>query len=319
MSETKGENTMSSNNLQFVNHPALRTITSRLRDLWPEHRKYLLSRFRADDEARRDRDEQVAELALTLIGNDLDRFCLDYRWMCEAFTEEEIFFRRFGSYRLKTFAEVDLRIYSNASYMSRYVNGILMSQILWSNHATALDLFRTRYLPSLPAHFDHLEVGPGHGLFLVFATTEPRCATATAWDVSPTSIAATARALDKLGIGRQVILLQQDILHPAPQPGEFDSVIISEVLEHLEQPDVALRTLHESLRQGGSIFINVPINSPAPDHIFLWTTPEEVIDLISGAGFSVRETHLLPMTGYRIEDALKRRLSISCVVVANKQ
>jgi SAM-dependent methyltransferase len=310
---------MSSNNLQFSNHPSLRTITSRLTDLWPEHRKYLISRFRDANEARQDRDEQVAALALRLVGDDLDKFCLDYRWMCEAFTEEEIFFRRSGSYRLKTFAEVDLKIYSNASYMSRYVNGILMSQILWSNHAAALDLFRTRYLPSLPEHFDHLEVGPGHGLFLVFATAEPRCATATAWDVSPTSIAATAKALDKLRIGRRVTLLQRDILLPATQPHDCDSAIISEVLEHLEQPDVALRTLHDSLRRGGSIFVNIPINSPAPDHIFLWTRPEEVIDLINSTGFSVRETHLLPMTGYRIEDALKRRLSVSCVILASKQ
>jgi len=309
---------MSTSLPQFSDHPSLRTITSRLTDFWPEHAKYLILRFRDDDEFRRDRDEQVATLALRLIGNDLDTFCMDYRWMCEAFTTEEIFFRRFGSYRLKTFAEANVSIYSNASYMSRYVNGILMSQILWSNHAAALDLFRTRYLPSVPENFDHLEVGPGHGLFLVFATTDPRCATATGWDVSTTSISATAMALDTLSVGRRVNLVQQDVLHPTTQRAEFDSIIISEVLEHLEQPDIALLTLHRYLRPGGSIFINVPINSPAPDHIFLWTTPQEVTDLINSTGFSVRETHLLPMTGYRIEDALKWRLSISCVIVANK-
>ena len=208
---------MSTSVLEFSDHPSLRTITSRVTDFWPEHAKYLISRFRDNDEFRLDRDERVAAMALRLIGSDLDTFCLDYRWMCEAFTIEEIFFRRFGSYRLTTFAEANAKIYSNASYMSRYVNGILMSQILWSNHAAALDLFRTRYLPSLPEHFDHLEVGPGHGLFLVFATTDPRCATATGWDVSTTSIAATAMALDKLSVGRRVTLVQQDILHPSTQ------------------------------------------------------------------------------------------------------
>ena len=309
---------MSDDIMEFPGHPSLRAITSRLMDLWPEHTKYQISRFRPDDAARRDRDEQVAALALRLIGVNLDRFCLDYRWMCEAFTEEEIYFRRSGSYRLKTFAEANLGIYSNVSYMSRYVNGILMSQILWANHAAALDLFRTRYLPSLPDRFEHLEVGPGHGLFLAFAIANPRCAKATGWDVSPTSIAATAQALGKLGISQRVTLANQDILQHPPQHAEFDSAIISEVLEHLEQPAVALRTLHESLRPGGSIFINVPINSPAPDHIFLWTAPDQVIDLITKTGFEVAEKHLLPMTGYRIEDALKWRLSVSCVIVARK-
>jgi 2-polyprenyl-3-methyl-5-hydroxy-6-metoxy-1,4-benzoquinol methylase len=309
---------MSSNDLEFLKHPSLRAITSRLTDLWPEHRKYLIARFRDLDEARQERDEQVAALALDLIEDKLDEFCLDYRWMCEAFIEEEIFFRRAGAYRLKTFADADFKIYSNSSYMSRYVNGILMSQILWSNHAAALDLFRIRYLPLLPEHFKHLEVGPGHGLFLVFAIREPRCASATGWDVSSTSIAATSKALDKLGISRHVVLTQRDILIPSFQSGNFDSAIISEVLEHLEQPDIALRTLNGALRPGGSIFINVPVNSPAPDHIFLWSTPQEVIDLVVSSGFTVCETHLLPMTGYRVEDALKHRLSLSCVIIASK-
>jgi 2-polyprenyl-3-methyl-5-hydroxy-6-metoxy-1,4-benzoquinol methylase len=173
-------------------------------------------------------------------------------------------------------------------------------------------------MPSLPNQFDHLEVGPGHGLFLAFATAHPRCARATGWDVSPTSIAATSAALAKLGITGRVTLVGQDVLEHAPTSDQFDSAIISEVLEHLEQPDIALRTLRDSLRPGGSIFINVPVNSPAPDHIFLWTTPAQVIDLIDKTGFQIREQHLLPMTGYRIDNALKWRLSISCVIIANK-
>jgi 2-polyprenyl-3-methyl-5-hydroxy-6-metoxy-1,4-benzoquinol methylase len=309
---------MSDNVLEFPGHPSLRAITSRLLELWPEHTRHQIARFRSDDDARRDRDEQVAALALRLIGGNLDQFCLDYRWMCDAYIEEEIFFRRSGSYRLKTFAEANLKIYSNASYMSRYVNGLLMSEILWSNHAAGLDLFRTRYLPFVPDRFDHLEVGPGHGLFLAFAAADPRCAKATGWDVSPTSIAATGAALAKLGVDERVTLVRQDVLQPPPRAGEFNSAIISEVLEHLEQPAVALRTLHEALRSGGSIFINAPINGPAPDHIFLWTTPDQLVDLVAGAGFQVRETHLLPMTGYRLEDALKWRLGISCVIVADK-
>ena len=134
--------------------------------------------------------------------------------------------------------------------MSRYVNGILMSQILWANHATALDLYRTRYLPSLPDRFDHLEVGPGHGLFLAFTTTEPRCGTITGWDVSRQALRQRRRRCEKLGVGQRVNLVAQDILQKTPQPDEFDSAIISEVLEHLDQPATALRTLHESLRPG---------------------------------------------------------------------
>ena len=257
-------------------------------------------------------------MALSLMGDDLPRYCDDYRWMCQNFVEEELFFRRHKRYRLQSFADADREVYSNKSYMSRYVNGILLSQLFWHNHAAALELFRSRFLTRLPAAYRHLEVGPGHGLFLSFAAADQRCGSATAWDVSAQSIQQTRAALGKLGISMPVTLVLQDILQAPRQGQRFDSAIISEVLEHLEKPQVALGTLFESLHAGGHLFVNVPINSPAPDHIYLWTAPEQIRALVTDAGFAVDELHLLPMTGYSIDRALKMDASISCVVIGRR-
>ncbi len=304
--------------LDFSCHESLQRITSTLLRVWPEHAKYLTLRFRDSSPDRIARDELLASLILKLIEDDLELFCRDYRWMCEEFTQEELYFRRYGNYRLKTFAEANQNIYSNPAYMPRYVRGILMSQLLWSNHAGAVDLFRTRYLPLLPDRFEHLEIGPGHGLFAYFARSDSRSDLVTCWDVSSSSLAATREALKKLKLVEPVALVQKDVLDASSTQASFDSAIASEVLEHLERPDEALRNIHRALRPGGILFLNVPINSPAPDHIFLWRTPNEVTELVVSTGFSIKEHHLLPMTGYTIDQALKWRLSVSCILVAIK-
>jgi 2-polyprenyl-3-methyl-5-hydroxy-6-metoxy-1,4-benzoquinol methylase len=286
--------------------------------VWPEHDKYLQASFSTDDENFLERVDDVSKLVLLLVEDRLQEFCEAYRFMSENFIEEELFFRRHKRYRLSTFEEANREIYSNAAYMSRYVKGILLSQVFWRNHASALDLFRTRFLPNLPDAFDHVEVGPGHGLFLSRAALDPRCKSVTGWDVSPASIAATTEALAKFGITGPVKLVEQDIRKAPSQLNQFDSAIISEVLEHLERPDVALHTLFECVRSGGQIFINIPINSPAPDHIYLWRTAAEVADLITTAGFQIGEFHELPTTGITPERARKIGSAISCVVFARK-
>lgn len=298
--------------------PHLARIVAAQLESWPDHARYLAARFNDEDAAALGISEGISQLVLALTGEDLPRYCDDYQWMCRNFIEEELFFRRHKRYRLQTFADAYREVYSDKSYMSRYVNGILLSQLFWHNHAAAFDLFCSRYLAELPQGYRHLEVGPGHGLFLTRAAADPRCGSATGWDVSASSIEETRAALRKLGIARPVALIQQDVLETSHQRRQFDSIIISEVLEHLERPLIALGNLLESLDAGGHLFANVPINSPAPDHIYLWTAPQEIGALVTGAGFAIDELHLLPVTGYSIERALKMDAGISCVVFARR-
>lgn len=299
-------------------YPATAQITAAVIDHWPEHRTYCETRFANDTPEFMARMEELAVLALVGIDDDLPRFAADYRWMCEEFLKEEFHFHREGSYRLSTFAEAFEEIYGNAEYMSRYVRGILISQMLWDPHARAFDLFRTNFLSPIKLGASYLEVGPGHGFFLYFAQTQANIVQLEAWDVSPSSIAETARALAKLGVTRDVSIVHQDVLAAPARHDEFDAAVISEVLEHLERPDLALQSLHTALKPGGRIFINAPINSPAPDHIYLWRSPEEMAAFIETQGFVIDEAHYLPQTGVSLERARKLNFSVSCVFVAHK-
>lgn len=299
-------------------YPSLHAVVVEVLRVWPEHRRYCEQRFRDDEAAFLERTEEFAELALKNVGDQLSRYVEDYRWMCERFLEEEIFFQREGHYRLATFKEAYDEVYSDIDYMSKYVRGILISQIIWDPHAKAFDAFREEFLPSLPEGSSYLEVGPGHGFFLYFASRRSNIARLEAWDVSQASIHETRAALAHLGVTRDISIVEQDVLKAPSRHEEFDGAVISEVLEHLERPDLALQSLRAALKPGGRIFINAPINSPAPDHIYLWRTTEEFAAFVEAQGFKIEVAHYLPVTGYTLERAKKHNVSISCIIIASR-
>jgi SAM-dependent methyltransferase len=113
-------------------------------------------------------------------------------------------------------------------------------------------------------------------------------------------------------------LVIRDIQEEPPFGEQFQSIVISEVLEHLERPQVALKNLWKITAPGGIIFLNVPINSPAPDHIFLWHAPEEVVQLVENQGFKIEEFFNAPATGFTEEEALRSKVTINVLLVARK-
>lgn len=300
-------------------YPSLSAIVSALLASWPDHQKYVEKRFANDDDAFLARTEELAAVSLRSIGEgELPLYVEDYRWVSERLLEEEIHFQREGSYRLSTFQEAYDEVYSNVEYMGRYMRGLMISQIIWDQHARAFDVFRQEFLAALAPDSRYLEIGPGHGIFLYFASQQAKIARLEAWDVSEGSIIETREALHTLGVTREVSLVQQDILKAPERHNEFDAAVISEVLEHLERPDLALRSLHAALKPGGRIFIHVPINSPAPDHIYLWREIEEFHRFVEAQGFRIDIAHSLPVTGYTLERAIRRGVSISCILICTR-
>ena len=295
----------------------LSKVLQRQLAVFPEHGEYLAKRFADADEADLEFSDQVAGMVLQIAGAGLDRICEDYRWLNAIVLEEELYFRRHNSYRLSSFADAVAQVYSNADFMSRYMNGLLASQLWWRNHTDVLRFFRDRFIGQNPKGFTHLEIGPGHGLFLSLAASAAHCGSAEGWDISDASLAGTEAALRAMHAPLQRIRLNKIDLFEGPA-ASFQSITFSEVLEHLEDPRAALKALHRLLAGGGRIFINAPVNSPAPDHLYLFRQPEEVSEMVREAGFEVVESLFAPCTGASLQRARKLNLTISAAVVAVK-
>lgn len=285
--------------------------------VFPEHRDFLQRSYDLRSQQELEDTALLAKLISAVAGDQLLRFCEHYRWMCNEMVECDLQFRRTGEYRFKRVSDVIEFCYGNPDYMSKYVDGILVSQLFWLNHLRAFSLLRRRFFPQAPDQYRHLEVGPGHGLLLYLAASDPRCSSATGYDISATSLAKTRECLTKLDVRRPVTLEERDVAIPvASTDRTFDTIVISEVLEHLEDPAAVLRNLRGVLSPNGRIFVNVPINSPAPDHIFLLRTAEEARSLVTSAGLRLCESYELPLTGYTLERARTLGVTVTCVVIA---
>jgi 2-polyprenyl-3-methyl-5-hydroxy-6-metoxy-1,4-benzoquinol methylase len=298
------------------NCPHLREMVERQLDAFPEHAAYLQARFAHDDAQDLNFADDVAANVLQIAGPAITQVCQNYRWFCGVMLTEELHFRRTGRYRLSTFAEADAELYSNRELMSKSMDGLLVSQLWWRNHTEMLHFFRDEFVMRNPTGFRHLEIGPGHGLYLYLAAASKDCVSAEGWDVSDSSIADTRKALDAMHVKHEIVLRKMN-LFDAPDE-QFDSVVCSEVLEHLERPQDALKILRGLMTENGRIFLNAPINSPAPEHIYLFETPEHLVDMIKGAGFAVESAKFAPSTGATLERARKQKRSISVGVIARR-
>ncbi|MFQ3594643.1 MAG: methyltransferase domain-containing protein [Sphingomonadaceae bacterium] len=302
---------------------ALAALVDAVLAAWPEHAKFLRQSFAGREAGVMDVSETVADLieaVAAAAGRPLAAYAADYRFLCEEIVfPEELFFRREGRYRLSTFAEAEREVYANAPLMARYMNGLIVSDALWRNHACAMADFALHYLAGPGGEGRHLEIGPGHGLLLHLALRHGRHSRIHAWDVSRTSIIHTGHVLEVLGQHRAVTLAIRNIYDREAvdaAAGCYDSVILSEVVEHLEDPLGALQSVRRLLAEGGRLWANAPANGPAPDHLFLFRHPDELADLIRRAGFEIVRTADHPVTGATLERVIRQELPISCCVEA---
>lgn len=75
-----------------------------------------------------------------------------------------------------------------------------------------------------------------------------------------------------------------------PEPdGSFDSAVCTAVLEHVEEPELAIRECHRVLKEGGTAIYTVP---------FMWHLHEEPRDFYRFTKYSLR--YLFEKTGFEI-------------------
>jgi 2-polyprenyl-3-methyl-5-hydroxy-6-metoxy-1,4-benzoquinol methylase len=226
---------------------------------------------------------------LKSLDKDLD-FGIDcYLKMVSDFTYEHIRFLETGQYSVKSFQDVQKRIYSNPDVMEYYINGVLLSQLLWKHHYSMFAFFSDSFPKYNKNIKNYLEVGGGHGLFISEAINYIGTENVKLHfvDISNTSIDIAKNFI----CNDRVRFIKTDILAFSPEK-KFDFITMGEVLEHVEQPLSLLLKLKDLLNTYGYIFITTPTNAPAIDHIYLFNNFDDVRSLIREAGFKIIEERI---------------------------
>lgn len=296
--------------------PALGRLIDTVLQAWPEHRGFLEKSLEPRTDAVLQTSDYMAAAVLELAGEKALEHAEDYRWLCDQIREEELNFARTDRYRYSTFAETNANVYSNADFMQRYMHGLLYSHVLWFMHLSSLHFFIQRLAARLKPGGRVLEVGSGHGLLLFLCLRDLGMAEATAWDLSQVSLDQTKAALARLGEQDRARFAVQD-MHKAEPGGEpFDLIILSHLLEHLEDPVDALVRLKPHVAKRGLLYVNVPLNAPMPDHLILLQSPAEAEKVIVDGGFRVLEMGSHTTQAATLSRALKQRTAVTCSIIA---
>ncbi len=298
--------------------PATRRIVQAVVGVWPDHARYIKKTLSQRDTALRTTTEVLAQAIVLLVGDKLGQIAAHYHWTCDRLREEELYFHREGQYRLSTFAQAAAEVYSDPVYMEKYMDGLLFSQVLWFNHVASCQFFLSQTADLLNPKASYLEIGPGHGLMMYLALRDFDLGSATAWDLSQVSLDQTRHALAVLGQTHCHFAIQ-NVMQVPPGTPPHDLVVLSEVLEHLEDPMTVMSHIRQLVNpKGGLIFINVPINSPSPDHLYLLRNPDDARTLLVQNGFEIVREGFFATQGMALERALRNQVSVSACMLARR-
>ncbi|MBO4901167.1 MAG: class I SAM-dependent methyltransferase [Lachnospiraceae bacterium] len=221
----------------------------------------------------------------------------------------------YSRYRYATLSEVNGNVYQNEAYMSQYMLGLQLSGYLWDNHRQILHWFREEFLGYEGKNY--LEIGPGHGQYFAEAMNRGKYENYYAIDLSKTSLDMTKEYVQRFAKGSHFELVHENFYDYDPKC-LFDAVCVSEVLEHVEDPYVMIKKIVEITGEGAHIYINVPVNAPAIDHIYLYRTVDEVKDLVQKAGLKIIKEIAVTGNGWPMEKAIKHKSAINYAVIAVK-
>ena len=223
----------------------------------------------------------------------------------EAFATVSMDFLRLQARFLKTkryarsdSAELVSELYDDDEKMSGYyLDGLAMTYVLWPNHTRMLTLFVDEFLPRIAAGSRVVEVGVGHGLMAALMFEAVEGLQYVGVDISPSSLDYAANALAGLGIDAsrwQMVhadALAGDLAVLAGERG-FDALVCCEVLEHVNNPQLLMEKLSESLAPAGVGFMSTVANMEAEDHVYLFDNVDDIRAAFTAHGWQIE--HDLP-------------------------
>jgi len=233
---------------------------------------------------------------------------------------EQIFFKRHNRYRYSTYEEVAASVYNSEEYMTNYMLGLALSTFLWPNHRE-IHVYFLQILDSLPSDNQnkYLEVGPGHGFYFMQSMKKTDFNHYSGVDISATSVDLTKRIIKSKFFGEfdNFSITESNFL-TWPNDNKFDFVVMSEVLEHVERPDLFLAKIHSVLTEDGSAFITTCINAPSIDHIYLYENIEQIIKQLDDSGFTIISKLVVPYSGLSLEESMEKLLPVNIALNIKK-
>jgi ubiquinone/menaquinone biosynthesis C-methylase UbiE len=257
--------------------------------------------------------EHVATLSRKLEGSPVESLA-EYTVM---YLKEQLRFEKTGEYSNDDFDEVRSKVYDNPDVMRRfYLEGLMLTHAFWPIHLDIHGLFSRAFVSRVADEGVGLEVGFGHGLYLLEVLTRRPGTRTHSFDISPFSLEYATRVLRAGGVAPGRFELQLgDVREPLPAAEASQGwAVFAEVLEHIPNPREALLELGRVLRPGAPLFATTVLFSNAIDHITQFESPEQVRELLTSAGFDIAEERAFAVKDY-VPGSKDRTIDLAYVAV----
>lgn len=233
-----------------------------------------------------------------------------YLLVVEDTLREQIRFSKTGKYKYTTFKETLKNIYSNKDYMFKYMIGLALTQFFWKNHSEIFLFFKQNILTSKGTNY--LEIGPGHGLFLIEAIRSNLFGSITAIDVSETSLNMCRDLISfYLDLNNKNIAFKLIDIYDYNDIELYDFITMGEVLEHIETPQDILKKIFFLLKPNGFLFISTCVNCPAIDHIYLFNNVDEVRFMFEKCRFKLKKELILPIESLAYNNMGEKKVALN--------
>lgn len=216
-------------------------------------------------------------------GKTID-FGIDcYLHMCDDMLIQRHKFIETGKYTSTSFDEVEKRVYGNEAIMTYHMHGLVLGQFLWFEQFERFKFFKENLIKYFPSQGKYLEIGGGHGLYMLGALE--LLPTDTVFDL--VDISQSSINLAKGVINNSKVNYTLKNVFDISDEDKYDFFTMGEVLEHLEDPIAILKKLSNLIGKTGKGYITTPINSPMIDHIYLFNNETDIREVFDKAGLSI--------------------------------
>lgn len=253
-------------------------------------------------------------------GETYETIADGYLEYCFYFMEERKYFIRNGTYRYTTAKEA-AHLYENREYARKCMIGLSMAVYLWKMQRDNMHFFIERCQMDNHQGGTYLEVGSGHGEYLVTAVENTSFDSYYAIDISYVAAEMTKTfcefALQEKEDRLKIIKVENKDFFDLPYEEKFDAIVMSEVIEHVENPNDFLMQIKKLAKKDTFIYLSTAINSPFPDHLYHFHNKHEVYSLIEEAGLKIVDETFSTAAGITLEKAVKKIYDITvCFVLS---
>ncbi len=241
-----------------------------------------------------------------------------YLKMCNTMMKCQVGFIKTGKYPITESSDALENVYNNENEMQSYMIGLALSQFLWSSHYEIFSCFKNTLEKNSLEIKSYLEIGPGHGLFLIQAMQVLKLVeNFVAVDISPTSIAITKSIIEYIFPAKsdKVVYHHIDMLK-LDLNEKYDFISLGEVIEHVNFPGELLMKLKDLLTTNGKGFVSTCVDCPASDHVYHFKSVQEIRDLLISCGLTIIEERVCPVEDLPMDEIIKRKITINyCCIV----